>query len=44
MTVLAYGTATVAIGDGLKAGQTVVTAGGQLLSPGLVVETTEAAR
>ncbi|HEV2505876.1 MAG TPA: efflux RND transporter periplasmic adaptor subunit [Mesorhizobium sp.] len=44
VTVLAYGTATVAIGDGLKAGQTVVTAGGQLLSPGLVVETTEVAQ
>lgn len=44
VTVLAYGTATVAIGDGLKAGQTVVTAGGQMLSPGLVVETTEAAQ
>lgn len=44
VTVLAYGTATIAISEGLKAGQTVVTAGGQLLSPGLVVETTEAAR
>ena len=44
VSVLAYGTATVAIGEGLKAGQTVVTAGGQMLSPGLVVETMEAAR
>lgn len=44
VTVLAYGTATVVIGEGVKAGQTVVTAGGQLLSPGLVVETAETAK
>ena len=39
---MGYDTASVAIADGLTAGQTVVTSGGQLLSPGLVVETTEA--
>jgi len=42
VAVMGYDTASVAIADGLTAGQTVVTSGGQLLSPGLVVETTEA--
>ncbi|AZO64637.1 MULTISPECIES: efflux RND transporter periplasmic adaptor subunit [unclassified Mesorhizobium] len=36
--VLAFGSGSVVIDKGLEAGQTVVTAGGQLLSPGQTVE------
>ncbi|TPN56410.1 efflux RND transporter periplasmic adaptor subunit [Mesorhizobium sp. B1-1-9] len=36
--VLAFGSGTVAIAKGLNEGQSVVTAGGQLLSPGQTVE------
>ena len=40
--ILAYETGMVVIGEGLNAGQMVVTAGGQLLSPGELVEVLEA--
>lgn len=41
--VLAYESGTVVVGKGLEPGQSVVTAGGQLLSPGETVEIAEAA-
>jgi len=40
--VLAYESGTVVVGKGLEPGQSVVTAGGQLLSPGETVEIAEA--
>lgn len=40
--VLAYESGTVVIGGGLEPGQSVVTAGGQMLSPGETVEIAEA--
>jgi RND family efflux transporter MFP subunit len=40
--ILAYESSIIVVDKGLEAGQQVVTAGGQLLSPGAVVETAEA--
>lgn len=36
--MVCYASGKIVINDGLEAGQTVVTAGGQLLHPGQVVE------
>lgn len=40
--IVAYDSGVIVVGKGLEAGQQVVTAGGQLLSPGDVVEVAEA--
>jgi hypothetical protein len=40
--ILAYESGIIIVDRGLEAGQQVVTAGGQLLSPGEVVEVAEA--
>jgi len=40
--ILAYESGVIVVGKGLEAGQKVVTAGGQLLSPGELVEVAEA--
>ena len=40
--ILAYESGVIVVDKGLEAGQKVVTAGGQLLSPGETVEVAEA--